>query len=398
MADPLRKLLASSRRVHPRAAERFLAQCRLRADTGQFAALPEVVTLGEPPASSTQTLPASSPTALREVNPPAVFLGNAVPGGDAESWQPALAGNAFAVIAGSSGSGKSELLKRVCAELAKADVRVLLLDFHGDLLLPGIRRLQLGADLGLSLFRSSQIGGEVVSQDVLVVLLRQAIPGLGHLQLAMLRQALVELRRRGSQDLADLRALIDARVSADRATAGGLLAAMEEVFGEPVFRARKKLDAAFIFERSTVLDLSSLGRPGQVVQAGLVLHSAFAAVQAGGPVHTPCALRLFLGLDEAAVLADDPNLTVLAKEARKFGLGMAVASQELSDMPRSLLNNASTVALFRINDRSEAVLAARLLPDVRPEQFQRLSVPGECFFRDGRGVRRLRVARAEVET
>lgn len=406
--DPLKSLLASSRRLHPSAGRLFVAQAALRSRAtaaAQPAATPAAHALGEPadaPQGSRASGPAAGTPALsllpklleRRASP--VVLGTEEADGHTQlfAWRPSGEPNAFLLITGGSGSGKTELLRVVGADLAGQGVPVLVLDLHGDLgKLPGLARKQLGATLGINPLGSA--GGSAAGRSLLA-LLAQGAPDLGHVQQALLRQSLQELAaaRLGGRAprLGDLkRALERLQEGPERGPARGLLHALDAIFDEPVFSAASELEASTLLSGSHSLDLSGLSRPAQVVAAGAILGQLFDRLYSAGPVARAGALRLFVVLDEAAPLRNQPLVEQLAKEARKFGIGLALATQEIRDVPASLQSNASSAAVFRVMSRAEARQAAGLLPGVEPADLQALPAPGGAIFRDGRGLHKLQV-------
>lgn len=405
--DSLANLLARSRRLHPSAGRLFVAQASLKsrsAATAQPAAAPAMQALGEPaegPHETHQAAPAaplasSPPPKLREKRASAVVLGTEKVDGEQQlfAWRPSGEPNAFLMITGGSGSGKTELLRVVGADLAGQGVPVLVLDLHGDLgKLPGVVRRQLGAALGINPLGSA--GGGATGRSLLA-LLAQAAPDLGHVQQSLLRQSLQELAaaRSGGRAprLGDLkRALERMQDGPDRAAARGLLHALDAVFDEPVFSASAELEASALLSGSHSLDLSGLSRPAQVVAAGAILGQLFDRLYSAGPVSRAGALRLFVVLDEAAPLRNQPLVEQLAKEARKFGIGLALATQEIRDVPPSLKSNASSAAVFRVMSLGEARQAAGLLPGIEAATLQTLAAPGGAIFRDGRGLHRIQV-------
>ncbi|MDE1825701.1 MAG: ATP-binding protein [Candidatus Micrarchaeota archaeon] len=61
--------------------------------------------------------------------------------------------------------------------------------------------------------------------------------------------------------------------------------------------------------------------------------------------------NLFLVLDEAwKVLQNSDSLEILIREGRKYGVGVIMASQIISDISEKFLSNISTVFVFRIQD------------------------------------------------
>jgi DNA helicase HerA-like ATPase len=330
--------------------------------------------------------PREERSALRARRPPPVFLGMSQE--HRFSWAPSEQPNAFLIALGSSGSGKTELLKVLASELS-ASIPCVILDFHGDLAVPELKRLSLGASHGINPLAN---GGE--GAEALRAVLRVALPTLGPLQEQLLNEAIGEVLKQSKPTLAELTRWLERRSSDPevRTPARRLYGAVQSIFDAPVFSA-PPVRLAQLLEHGASVDLSRLPRNVQTIAAGAVLAQLFFELRSRGAVERSGALRCFLILDEASLLAESAFFDPLARESRKFGLGFAVATQEARQLSQALADNAATVAVFRLLNRGEALSAARLLPGLRdPEQLQRLAERGECMFRDSAGLRSVRIA------
>ena len=71
----------------------------------------------------------------------------------------------------------------------------------------------------------------------------------------------------------------------------------------------------------------------------------------------PKSLRLMVCVDEAHKLCNDPKITDLAKEARKYGLGLILSSQETRDFHPSICANAGTQIVLALEDADAGIMA-----------------------------------------
>jgi DNA helicase HerA-like ATPase len=69
------------------------------------------------------------------------------------------------------------------------------------------------------------------------------------------------------------------------------------------------------------------------------------------------SLRLMVCVDEAHKLCNDPKITDLAKEARKYGLGLILSSQETRDFHPSIFANAGTQIVLALEDADASIMA-----------------------------------------
>lgn len=166
---------------------------------------------------------------------------------------------------------------------------------------------------------------------------------------------------------------------------GALLAS--PIVRECLERRRPRLDATRCLERQAVVVASlpkgEVGTDAALLLGGLLLGLFEAAAFARSPVER--RKPFFIHVDEVASFASAPLLSLVA-EARKYGVGLVLATQSLSAMDpevrAALLGNVGTLAVFRVGADDAELLARELVNDVRPEHLQRLAV-GERAVRVG---------------
>lgn len=330
------------------------------------------------PPSESPPLPDQRRSASAARPLPPISIGTVADGGQPYSLRLADQPNQFIAITGSSGTGKTTLLRRVAAGVRAARIPVLVLDFHGDLTIPGVASQRIDGGLGLEPLAAGAGESETLE------LLRHAAPQLGHLQIELLRRELQALLRsamrpRLAQLLHRLEALRDRGTSAERQQATGAIAALRAVFDAPAFAAPRSLQPGDLAQGGRLL-LSGMGPGAQRLAASLCLSQAFAALRQAGPTKKTGALRLFVVLDEAALLQGAPELQLIVRESRKFGLGLAVASQQIEDHSDIVLNNAATLAVFRPMSRSQATEIHKRT-GLAKEPIERLKPRGQCLIR-----------------
>lgn len=307
------------------------------------------------------------------------------------SWQSHEQINGFLLVTGGSGSGKSELLKSLAAQLVP-QVPVLLFDVHGDLNVEGLRELKLGAGLGINPLHQPGKGDAQARE--FVESLRLAVPSVGHVQGLLLSETVRALVQGGKADLHELRKALEGKRSqkiADRSAIVGLLASLDGLFGDPVFSA-KPLDPAALLRASHRLKLAELGRSAQILVIDTLLRWQFARLKAAGPVSKPGELRLFGVIDEASLVKDSEILEAIFREGRKFGFGLALASQLAGDFGPAMRTNAGTLIALRAGSAREQATNAREL-GLPAADLAALVQPGAALLKDAAGVRRLQLAR-----
>ena len=93
-----------------------------------------------------------------------------------------------------------------------------------------------------------------------------------------------------------------------------------------------------------------------------------------------------------ALLHGSEVLDLLFREARKFGLGMALASQLANDFGPALRANAGTIFTLRANSAQEVQRNAKEL-GINPNLVAKLSRPGQAIVRDASGIRGVQIER-----
>ena len=343
--------------------------------------------------------PKSGPVRVREAPPVirsarelSLHLGQTEQGSSVD-WSAAEQTNAFMLITGGSGSGKSELLRSIGGQVG-AEIPTIIFDVHGDLTLPGFTSHRLGKSLGVNpLNQPAPDVGQRVREFVSTM--RIAVPGLGSRQQLILSETAREVCRAERCDLGELRKQLQEQQgskSADRNSVFGLLASLDVVFGEPVFEATNILDPRVLLTGAHRLDLTQLVRPAQVLVIETLLRWLFEAIRSAGPVSSRGLLRVFAICDEAALLRGSEVLDILFREARKFGLGMALASQLAADFGPALRANAGTIFTLRANSAAEVNANAREL-GISPVLVGKLSRPGQALLRDSSGIRAAQIER-----
>ena len=345
------------------------------------------------------------------------------------SWAPGRQPNGFLLVLGSSGSGKTETLKVLGKGIADYGVPVLVLDFHGDVKFPGLRSILLSSgtasNIGVNPMeldsQSAEETGLYDQRKVIRDMIRNAVPALGHRQNAILREAIEQAyQNRGFNDadsttwrnqpptFGDVEHILsdwvedDAR-KAQRSAIEGCLAAIQEIFEHPIFQRTEHVSIEETLSSNVRLDLSKLTDEVRYITAETMLRKIFPVLRLKGPIPVQPVddrqrFRLFIIIDEAKILStgggdpDSPDriLNQLFTEARKFGLGMILASQMSDHFGSEVKANAATWLVLKPMDMKEAKKNA---PNVHmePEALTALKGKGDGYFRDRSSPRARRI-------
>lgn len=345
------------------------------------------------------------------------------------SWAPGRQSNGFFLVLGASGSGKTESLKVLGSGVANFGVPVLVLDFHGDVVFPGLKSVLMSSGtssvVGINPMeldsKSAEETGLYDQRKVLRDMIRNAVPSLGHRQNAILRDAIEEAYAHAGFDDANpltwnnppptfgqVEEILSGWAEDDskktqRSAIEGCLAAIQEIFEHPVFHRKEHVSVDEILSSNVRLDLSKLTDEVRYVAAETLLRKLFRVLRLKGPIPVQPTddrqrFRLFVVIDEAKILstgggdpdAPDRILNLLFTEARKFGLGMILASQMSDHFGSEVKANAATWLVLKPMDVREAKKNA---PNVQmdPEALTSLKGRGDGYLRDRSSARARRI-------
>lgn len=389
--------------------------------------LPEKVT----PSPTLPKVPVVTNAAGAEANAGllTVQLGAEHAGSRSVVWSPGRQSNGFLLVLGASGSGKTETLKVLGSSIHHFGVPVLTFDFHGDVKFPGTESTLLSSGslstMGLNPMeidaQSAEESGLYDQRASLRALVQRAVPSLGHRQSAILREAFEEAYVRAGildndpqtwtrpvptfgvvQEILGEWSEDDARRN-QRASIEGCLAAVQQLFDHPIFQRTSHVSVDDFLSKSMRLDLSKLPDDIRFVATETLLRKLFRVLRLRGPIPVQPVddrqrFRLFIIIDEAKILSlgggdrdrSDNILNELITEARKFGLGMVLASQMSDHFSEEVRANAATWLVLKPMDMKEA---KRNAPNVSvdPQDLLQLTGRGDGYYRDRPSSRARRI-------
>jgi DNA phosphorothioation-dependent restriction protein DptH len=125
-----------------------------------------------------------------------------------------------------------------------------------------------------------------------------------------------------------------------------------------------------VLEETHVLRLSNLATPELMVAVSrFALQKIYSDMLAKGPTHE---MRVFAVVDEAHKLSYEETLTELIREARKYGVGVLLASQSVQDFDRVVFDMVGTKIALQLEGDDAKVMAENLgLVDKRERDIAR---------------------------
>lgn len=337
--------------------------------------------------------------------------------------QPGTASNGFFITVGGAGAGKTVALRKIAQDTRAYGVPVLIIDFHGDVEVKGAKRMLLASGpaskVGLNpleVLTDPERRRTLHDQNkAFSALLGRAYPGIGHNQQRDLMDALRRVYAGGgihesdpdtwareAPRVAELIGELKLMAEEDPKGAGkrisGLLAMADGLFSNPLFSRSPVLSTRDLLTGNLHLDLSSLEDSEMMIVCETLLLRVFAALKALGPIpENPVddseRFRLMVLIDEAQKLGGSDVLSMLFREARKFGLMLDVGTQSASNLAEDVRANAGCWLALKHSLAKEADITAKSI-GVKFDELLDLKPKGDGYLRIGaHGVRRIQVKR-----
>ena len=251
------------------------------------------------------------------------------------------------LVTGSTGMGKTTLCKLIARAAAKANIPVLILDFHGEYRdLEGFRVIRASEEVP-QIIPSPNDPKESILELVDSI---RSIFKLGTIQISVLTSILENYVRLGGGGFRDLLEFVEAHIDAKtgvRDPAYSLIPYLR-ILATHLGSRPLDLDKVISDYRWVIVDLGSLGSEyaAKIYVEYLVKNLWRWKVSAG---HRD-SVDLIVVIDEAHnVLKGSLGefISRIIRESRKYGLSMIISTQQISDIPENILNNTGTFIVFR---------------------------------------------------
>jgi hypothetical protein len=295
------------------------------------------------------------------------------------------------LIVGKSGAGKTQTASAFLWELAKAGVPSIIFDFQGEYISGKLTNADGQTFLDCSNAKELDAANGIhvnplelpvdphtgKKQTYLKVVYQVAnslakIFGLGDIQHAILRDAISQAfavacfapnKPETWQLPPPSFSSVWAILKQMEATVGGNVRNLN-LRVQPLFETGVFLDGPdpqgfeAIIQETHVLRLSNLATPELMVAVSrFVLQKIYADMLAKGPTHT---MRVFAVVDEAHKLSYEETLTELIREARKYGVGILLASQSVKDFDRVVFDMVGTKIALQLEGEDAKVMSENL--------------------------------------
>ncbi len=284
-------------------------------------------------------------------------------------WTPSVQGSPHLLIVGIPGQGKSVTVNTLCHGLHQNGVGTLLFDFHGDYSDPekssfakicqpvvwnaaqGLPFSPFEADLQDEIGQNSWKIQAWALADIF-----DYVCGLGDQQkdgiFLSIKQCYEEAKRNPESLSLPTIPVLAKKLQAmeDRKRIrGGVVSRCRPLLEMNVFNPHSEAwDILQTTKRGLVINLKEIGADTvREATSAFILRKVYKDI-----LKWPksSALKLAIVLDEAHRLAKDKTLPLIMQEARKFGVAVIVASQNLNHFHENVTGNVGSKIIFRTND------------------------------------------------
>lgn len=297
--------------------------------------------------------------------------------------KPRRLANQHLLVVGKSGAGKSETTKALIWELHRKGVPSIIFDYQGeyasgpfyDVIKPQVFDVMDGLPINPFELPIDPITKQKKSPLEMVFRLADTLntvfSGSGDIQLGILREAIEECysqqgfhpRSQGTWDrepptLEMLEAILDQWAAERGAQVRNLMVRLQPLFKGGIFREG---EAGFqfdeLFNKTTVVRMTSGIKDLMLAASRFLLEKVYTAMIMAGVTKR---IRVMVCVDEAHKLCGDETVTSLVKEARKYGLGLILSSQETRDFHSSIFANAGTIVCLGLEEVDADVMSKNL--------------------------------------
>ena len=321
------------------------------------------------------------------------------------TWHPSTAGNPHLLVAGLPGMGKTTCLLNLCRQMVDAKISPIVFSYHEDIdekLEASVESLRFVDFNGLGfnplhvMDRDNQMAHLDVAGAIRDIF-TAVYPDLGDIQADRIRKAIrdsfTELGWGGSASAADLEEpafgrfvqILRADPKPDRSLRS-LLARLDELDDYGLFASGNSSESLWDRGHTTVVRIHSTQSENlQRAFASLVFYGLYKDMFRRGIQERITHAVVF---DEAHRAGRLKLIPTMAKECRKYGISLVLASQEARDFHTSVFSAIANYLVLRLTE-TDAKALVRNVADSRQQralvdrikQIERFKA---LFFREGR--------------
>ncbi len=360
----------------PPHAQELREESRAQVNVKREVAREEAGGTGQVSAASTETFDEGSGRSVSDV--PSICFGNEVHGGNEVLWPLTTRGNPHLMLAGLPGMGKTTCLLNLCKQMIMAGVRPLIFSYHQDIderlesLVESVRYIDchgLGFNPLQVMDRSSRLGYLDVAGAVRDIF-TSIFPELGDIQGERIRRAIKDsFVEKGwdnpNANLGKLREpefkrfleILKADPKPDRGLRT-LLARLEELEDYGFFELTEERESLWESDQPILIRIHSSQNDNlQKAFASLIFYGLYKDMFRRGIQDQITHAVIF---DEAHRAAGLKLIPTMAKECRKYGISLVLASQEARDFDRSLFSAIANYLVLRLTEADAKSLVRKV--------------------------------------
>jgi len=319
---------------------------------------------------------------------------------DPSATKPKRLLNQHLLILGKSGTGKSQTTQSLLYELDQQGVPAIIFDFQGEyatgefaeVVQPQIFDVMEGLPINpFEIPIDPRTGNKRRPVEMMFRLadtLNTVFSGSGDIQLGKLREAIEEcyircgfnMREPAPKDkdaptLDMLEAVLDSWSAERGGQIKNLQVRLQPLFKSGIFvQGKASFKFEDLFKKTSVILLTAGIKDLMLAASRFLLEKIYAAMMMEGLSRK---LKLIVSVDEAHKLCNDPKITDLAKEARKYGLGLVLSSQETRDFHPSIFANAGTQIVLALEDADATIMSKVYAPDKKDQATVKSLIIGQ---------------------
>jgi DNA polymerase III delta prime subunit len=326
------------------------------------------------PEHEQKSIPDEQTSGKSENSQPSLCLGTELLTGSEVRWSITIKGNPHLLVAGLPGMGKTTCLLNVCKQMLEADIRPIVFSYHQDIderlqqLVSKVRFLDFhGLDFNpLQVIDRGSRMGHLDVAGALRDIFAAIYPEIGDIQGERIRRAIKEsFIEQGWEDpnaeVANLieppfRRFLDILRADPKPDRGlkTLLGRLEELDDYGFFKLSDNSESLWESEQPTVIRIHTTQNDNlQKAFASLIFYGLYKDMFRRG-----IQLRITHAVvfDEAHRAARLRLVPTMAKECRKYGISLVLASQEAKDFNISLFSAIANYLVLRLNETDAKAL------------------------------------------
>ena len=334
---------------------------------------------------------------------PSIVLGTDAFAGGEVSWQLAVEGNPHLLVAGLPGMGKTTCLLNLCAQMLDADVRPIVFSYHEDFdeklarKVPPVRFVDFDG-LAFNPLRITDRGSRMAYLDVAGALrdiFTAIFPELGDVQGDHIRRSIKDSFVEAGWDSEDISQVqepefgrfVEILRSTPKRDQGlrTLLARLEELEDYGFFKLRDPRENLWENDSPTVIRVHRTQNDNlQKAFASLVFYGLYKDMFRRGTRDRVTHSVIF---DEAHRAAGMKLIPTMAKECRKFGISLVLASQEAKDFDPSVFSAIANYLVLRLTEADAKTLIRNVSSSQQErtlaDKVKQMGKFRALFFREG---------------